>query len=230
MGKLDKKVAIVTGSGRGIGKAIALKLASEGAKLILTARSKNEIDKVCKEAKNAIAIKCDVSKEEDVKNVIRKAIDKFGRIDILVNNAGVGYWGNVIDTKIEEFDEMMNINVRGVFLFTKIVLPYMIKQKEGFIINIASIAGKQASPGLAGYCASKFAVVGFSQALFQEVRNYGIRVCCVCPGSVDTKMHSSKDKSWMLKPEDIAKAVFDVLMQDKRAMISELIIRPSIPK
>lgn len=229
MSKLDNKVVIVTGGGRGIGKGIAVKLAKEGAKVIVTSRTEEEINEVANEIKG-IAIKCDVSKEAEVKNVINEIIKRFGRIDILVNNAGVGCWGNVVDTKIEEFDEVMNVNVRGVFLFTRFVLPHMIKNKDGFIINIASIAGKRGSPGLASYCASKFAVVGFSEALFQEVREDGIRVCCICPGSVDTKLHTAEERDWMLKPEDIAKAVYDVITQDKRSMVSEVVIRPSVPK
>ena len=159
---LKGKIALVTGAGRGIGKATALALAKQGAHVIVTARTKSEIDSAASEIKKlgskALAITADISQEEDVANMMKSAIGTFGTIDILINNAGIGYFHNVADLPVAEFDAMWQVNMRGLFLCTKAVLPYMIQQSSGDILNIASLAGRNAFVAGGGYCATKWAL------------------------------------------------------------------------
>ena len=164
---MKNKVAIVTGAGRGIGKAIAFSLAHAGADVVVSARTESEINSVAREiegyGRRAIAVKADVPDEVDVKSLISKTIGQFGKIDILVNNAGIGMFAKVEELPIHDFDAMWTSNIRGVFLCTRAVIPYMTKQKSGDIINISSLAGRNAFIGGAGYCATKWALIGFSQ-------------------------------------------------------------------
>jgi len=214
---LKGKTAIVTGGNRGIGKAIAIALANEGCDIVIAARNREKMKKASEEIKNlgvdVLAIKCDVRESKDVSNAVKQAVKRFDAIDILVNNAGVAYYKTLTETSEEEFDETMNTNMRGVFLFTKNVLPIMMKQRNGVIVNISSGAGKSGFANLAAYCASKFAVNGFTEALAEEVGNYGIRVYAVCPGTVDTDMVrniSAFKYIPKLKPEDVAKKVLEL--------------------
>jgi 3-oxoacyl-[acyl-carrier protein] reductase len=193
--KLENDVAVVTGSGRGIGREIAIAFAKEGAKLAVTARTETEIKKVAEEIQavggNAIAVKMDVCKEEDVNNMVKKVIDVFGRIDILVNNAGVvGGIGPVVKCPIEEWDRIFAVDIRGPFLCSKAVLPGMIKQKRGKIINVttASELTTLGYPRRAVYLAAKSALNNFTMSLAKEVREFNINVNAFAPGSVLTKL------------------------------------------
>jgi len=189
--RLENKIAIVTGGARGIGRAISETFAEEGAKVVITDvddLGKKTSLEINKKGGETIFFPMDVSKKADVVRIITKVKEKFGRIDILVNNAGVveKYWIKDMPEKI--WDKVMNINAKGVFLCTQAVLPVMIEQKKGKIINTVSIAGKVGEAANGAYSASKFAVLGFSQSLADEVGQYNIQVNSVCPGPIPTKL------------------------------------------
>lgn len=213
--RLKGKVAVVTGGGRGIGRAIATALAEEGAAIVIASRTMSELERVAKEIKDGggrcIWVLADVRIRRDAERLREAAIAGFGGVNILVNNAGVGLRKPVIDTSEEEWDEVIDTNLKGVYLCTKAVLPRMLEDGEGVIVNISSGAGKYGFPGLAAYCASKFGVVGFTQAVAGEVVDKGIRVYCLCPGGVDTGMYRKsfpgEDYSNLLRPRDVAEEV-----------------------
>lgn len=229
---LKDKVAIVTGAGRGIGESIAVSLAREGADVALAARTRSELDAVAGKVRelgtNPLVLPTDVGDEPQVERMVSSTADRFGKIDILVNNAGVGFFSKVVDLKTEDFDRMWTVNVRGVFLCSRAVLPHMIKQNSGVIVNIASLAGKNSFVGGAGYAATKWALRGFSQCMMLEVRQHNIRTVTVCPGSVDTDF-SPKAKPRALRAEDVADAVLFAVQFPERAMASEIDLRPTIP-
>ncbi len=172
---LENKVAVVTGAGRGIGKSIALALAKEGANVAVAARTEKEIDEVSRQIKamgrKSIPIRADVSSEADVRLLMSETVEELGTIDILINNAGIGSFAPVADLKVEQFDRMWQVNMRGVFLCTRAALPAMMKQRSGDILNLASLAGRNAFTGGAGYAATKWALIGFSRCLMLEVRS-----------------------------------------------------------
>ena len=234
----NNRVALITGAGRGIGKALALTLAQHGADVVLAARTKSDIDAVARQIKDmgreSLAVRADISIEKDVNFLVKRAVKKFGRIDILINNAGIGTFSSVRELAVKDFDSMWSINMRGTFLCTKAVLPAMIRQKSGDIVFIASLAGKNAFAGGAGYAATKWAMIGFSRCLMLEVRKHNIRVITICPGSVDTsfgdkELRKKVDNSAMPKPEDIARTALMALSAPRSVMVSEIDIRPTIP-
>ena len=237
MDNMKNKVAIITGSGKGIGRAIAITLASAGARVVVSSRTQTDIDAVVREINalggNAIAVKADVSSESSVKRLIEITTHSFGGIDILVNNAGIGTFSNVAAMKTEDFDRMWNVNMRGVFLCTREALPSMIQQTSGDIINIASLAGRNAFIGGAGYAATKWALIGFSRCLMLEVRDKNIRVITICPGSVDTGFvgpsANVKHSPQIPKAEDLAQVVLDALQMPRHVMMSEIDVRPTNP-
>jgi len=238
MNSLENKTAIVTGAGRGIGKAIALALAQCGAHVCVTARTQKEIDTVAGEiaqlGRKAIAIRADVSKESEINAMVTMAAQTLGSVDILINNAGIGHFAKVEELPTEAFDAMWGVNMRGVFLCSRAVLPYMIKQKSGDILSIASLAGRNAIVGGAGYCATKWALIGFSRSLMLEVRENNIRVITLCPGSVDTAFGDGerphRSRGGIPKAEDIAQVVLNTLLMPRHVMVSEVDIRPTNPK
>jgi len=232
---MKDKVVIVTGAGRGIGKAIALKFAAEQSRLVLAARTKSEIETVADEVKRggaeALAVPTDVTKEDQVERLVKTAHNTFGRIDVLVNNAGFGIFSKVAEMKTEDFQSMFDVNVRGVFFCTRAVLPHMIEQNDGVIVNIASLAGRNAFVGGAGYCATKWALIGFARSLMLEVREHNIRVITICPGSVDTSFgRDGGRKQSILQAQDVAETVLAAVRMPARAMVSEIDIRPTNPK
>ena len=216
--KLDGKVAIITGAGRGIGRSIALSLAAKGANVVLTARSQSEIDSVAKEAENfngdALALKTDISQEVEVEAMVKQVLSRFNRIDILFNNAGVpGPTDFITDIRTEEWDRTININLKGIFLCARAVLPQMIKQKRGNIINVSSGAGRKDKEGSflsptrsLTYSVTKFGVEGFSLALAAQVNQFNINVNAISPGATDTRIHAAappERRAKMRKAEDI---------------------------
>jgi 3-oxoacyl-[acyl-carrier protein] reductase len=232
---LSNKTAIVTGASKGIGKAIALSLTGAGVKVVLAARHLEDLESVEKEIRahrgECLTVQADVSKEADVDRLIDKAIGAFGAVDILVNNAGFGIFSKVADTSVKDFDGMMNVNLRGVFLCCKGILPTMIRQKSGAIINIASLAGKNSFVGGATYSATKWGLLGFSRSLMLEVREFNIRVVAICPGSVNTSFSDhSKDSEKIIQPQDVADTVLFALTMPARSNVSEIDIRPTSPK
>ena len=192
MEELNKKKVFITGAGSGIGKAIALKLAKEGAVIALTDKDEKKMMDVLSEIEkispNSIAFKMDVTKENEIKDTVKKVLESFETIDILVNNAGVSSMGKFTDLSEEDWDFNMDINVKGVWLVTKNIAPIFIEKKKGKIIMVASMASKIGAPFLAHYSASKFAVLGFVQAIAKELAEYNITVNAVCPGFVKTDM------------------------------------------
>ncbi len=229
---LKNKTAIVTGASRGIGKSIALSLTNAGAKVVLAARHEEELKlvemEIRKNGGQCLVVQADVGEESQVTRLVEKAADAFGAIDILVNNAGYGIFSNVVDTAVKDFDGMMNVNLRGIFLCCKGVLPTMIRQKAGAIINIASLAGKNSVIGGATYAATKWGLLGFSRSLMLEVRDFNIRVVAICPGSVNTSFSDhSKDSDKIIQPQDVADTVLFALTMPARSNVSEIDIRPT---
>ena len=203
---LKDKVAVVTGASRGIGKAAALALASQGAKVVVNyARSSDAAEATVKEINEAgteaIALQADVSKSDEVDNLIKATLDKFGRIDVLVNNAGITKDTLLLRMKPEQWQTVIDLNLTGVFLCTKAVSKTMLKQRSGRIINIASVAGQMGNPGQANYSAAKAGVIGFTKTVAKELANRGVTVNAVAPGFIETDMTED------LKSDDIIKFI-----------------------
>ena len=233
---LAGQTALVTGGSKGIGKAICLALAEEGANVIIAARNENEIketmDKLKKMGSKAFAIQADVRNEEDVRRLISITIDKCGRLDILINNAGVAHKKRLEETTLEEYDEIMDTNLKGVFLCTKYAIPYIRNSPNGKIINISSIGGIHGIPELSVYCASKFGVNGITESIASELDGE-IKVYSICPGAVDTDMYKSiYAKRPGLKPEHIAEKVMELVSPDSKVMSGKIIEiqAPPIPQ
>jgi NAD(P)-dependent dehydrogenase (short-subunit alcohol dehydrogenase family) len=184
--KLKEQVGIVTGGGRGIGRAIALTFAREGAHVAVVARTESEIESVAGEVRNlgvrSIAIKTDVSQEDQAEAMVQKVMEEFGRIDILVNSAGVAKHARIQEIQTDIWDLTMNVNLRGIMLCTRAVFRNMTEQRDGYIINISSGAGKHGSSRYGTYSTSKFGVIGFTQSLAAEGRQYGVKASVICPG------------------------------------------------
>ena len=226
-----KYTAIVTGSTRGIGKETALLLLKNGMNIIISSRNQENIDNIIQKVsvkfpskkENILGLKCDVSNYSDIKFLVGEAIKRFGKIDILVNNAGIVYFKSLIDTTEEEWDRTIDINLKGVFLFTKEVLPHMIENKTGgIIVNVSSGAGKYGFPNLSSYCASKFGIIGLTESIAKEVDKFNIKVMTICPGGVDTKMMEdiikegfNKSNANLMEPEEVAKKIYDMIFNQK---------------
>jgi 3-oxoacyl-[acyl-carrier protein] reductase len=233
MKHLTDKVAIVTGAGRGIGRAIALALSHAGARLALAARSEPELGAVAEEIRSrdgdALVLPTDVTRDEDMERLVERTLKEWGSIDILVNNAGWGKTVPVVNSKNEEIDKTLQINLRAPMILTRLVLPAMLEKKSGAIINIGSISGKSGSANTAAYSASKFGVIGFTQSLFEEVREHGIKVSVILPGFVDTPLippNKRLDRSKMIQPDDVADTVMFVLSLPPTSCSVEITIRP----
>ena len=225
-----QRTALVTGSTRGIGKETTLLLLKKGLNVIISSKSQQSVDYVIHEIhnkfpskkENMLGLKCDVSKYSDVKSLVDVSVKTFGRIDVLVNNAGIVYFKSIMDTTEEEWNNTIDTNLKGIFLFTKEVLPYMIKNKSGVIINVSSGAGKSGFPNLSAYCASKFGVIGFTESIANEVADNNVKVMTICPGGVDTKMiEDIVNKGYtlsnrkLMKPEQVANKIYDMISNQK---------------
>jgi len=224
MNSLKNKKVLITGASRGIGRAIALLFAAHGAHVLATARDSEKLQKIS----DSFLCK-DLLKDEDIHNVATWAVDKD--VDILINNAGCGFKGAFHKISIEDMDRVLQINQRAPMLLTKLLLPHFLKKQSGTIINIASIAGKMGIAHSATYCASKHAIIGFTHALFEEVREKNIKVAAICPGYVDTELIPETKKinrSKMIRPEDIAKACLFIATSSKESCPIEMIIRPQL--
>jgi 3-oxoacyl-[acyl-carrier protein] reductase len=230
---LSNKIAIVTGGTKGIGRAIAEALITAGARVVITARNQDEITKAVSELNSqtrgsAEGHVCDVRDYNQVKSLFAN----LDAVDILINNAGVGIFASVESMSVEDFRTVLETNVFGVFYCCHEAIPLMKQRGGGYIINISSLAGANAHPKMAAYNASKFGLNGFSEALMQEVRDDGIKVSYIMPGSVNTQFggdETSDEKSWQLQPSDIAEVVMDLLAHPNRALPSRVEIRPSRP-
>jgi 3-oxoacyl-[acyl-carrier protein] reductase len=234
--KLAGKTALITGASAGIGWASALALAGEGANLVVTARRQERLSEleaaVQKAGGKAVSLVGDAKDEETARRAVDLAVQTFGSLDFLINNVGVGNYKNIVDTSAQEYDEMMDANMRSTFLFTRYAVPVMIKQGSGTILMISSMAGLYGFGGEAVYCATKFAQVGFAQALDKELRPHGLKVGAICPGGVKTEFALGKGRteegvaaSGMLDPEDVAGAVLLACTQSPGSRIIEVQMR-----
>lgn len=244
---LKDRVAVVTGAARGIGEAVAYALASKGAVVVLTARDQARLAEVeaaiKKAAGRAAAIPCDLTHPPVVEAFGKRVAEIFGRCDILVNNAGLGLLGKpLLDCTLEEWNRLMDTNLRGPFLMIRALAPMMVAARAGHIVNISSLAGRNPLPNGAAYAASKWGLNGLTYSLAEELRQYGVRVSAIAPGSVNTRFGANanssssnqtvpqreKDRSKMIQPADVAEAVLQVVTQPANAFISEVLLRPTM--
>jgi 3-oxoacyl-[acyl-carrier protein] reductase len=225
-------VALVTGGSRGIGRAIAIRLAELGAAVAICGRDSEKLrataDELRARTDRTFWQTADVTGSDDVGKLVSAAEAKLGPIGILVNNAGIGLFGPAHEKSEEDWDRVLNTNLKSVFLVSRAVVPSMIKKGAGDIINISSLAGRNTFAGGGLYCASKWGVQGLSGCMAEDLRGYGIRVSVICPGSVATEFsgHTVKDASKALLPEDVAHAVEAVVTQRPSSFMSEIHIRP----
>ena len=227
-------VALVTGGSRGIGKAIAVRLAALGAAVGICGRDEEKLMTTSRELEaagaKALARRADVTKEADIRAFVDATEKQFGGISILVNNAGTGDGGfGAVQEKSEaEWDQVMNTNLKSVFFVSRAVIPGMIERRSGDIVNISSLAGKNTFAGGGIYCASKWGLQGLAGCMAEDLRAHGIRVSVICPGSVatDFRGRGPKDSSKVLTPEDVAHAVGMVVTQGPQSFISEVHLRP----
>ena len=216
MGRLEGRTALITGASRGIGKAIALAFAAEGADVVATARNTNAVDSVigqCRQmGRNGLAVTADLSVEKDIQRVADEALRKFGRLDIVVNNAAIIHpYTNLVDFAADLWRQVIEVNLIAPALLTKAVLPEMIKNKSGKIINISSIGGRKGGKGRSAYRATKAGLISLTETVAAEVKQYGIDVNCICPGGVDTEgmreafgMRGREENPNLMRPEEIA--------------------------
>jgi NAD(P)-dependent dehydrogenase (short-subunit alcohol dehydrogenase family) len=227
------RVAIVTGGSRGIGRAIAESLIGRGYRVVISGRNTTDLESAAAAlGERALGIQCDVRNPDACQKLIDETVAAFGRLDLLINNAGVGIYKPVAELSIEEWQSQIETNLDGVFYCTRAALPHLKAAGESWIINVGSLAGKNAFPGGGAYNASKFGLVGFTEALMQEVRHDGVRVSSIMPGSVATGFSgrsATEGEEWKIHPEDIGQIVLDLLEMPARTLPSRVEVRPSRP-
>ncbi len=229
------QIAVITGAGRGIGAAIARALASLGATVVLCGRTRAHLEKtattIAQAGNRAETLECDVTLLASVEALAKQVDGKFGRVDVLVNNAGIaGFSMPLHELPPEAWDRILDTNLRGVYHTIRAFAPVMVRARNGHIINISSIAGKNALPGGAAYAASKWGLNGLTYSVAEELRPHNIRVSVICPGSTHTDLspHAGKDPSRMLQPEDVAHVVSMLVTQAPQSFASEVILRPTM--
>jgi 3-oxoacyl-[acyl-carrier protein] reductase len=232
---LHEQVAVVTGAGRGIGAAIARKLAALGAVVILCGRKREPLESTAAEIRRdggqPEVLPCDVTNLGSVEAAAQHINKTHARADILVNNAGIGGFGGPLhEMPADSWDAVLNTNLRGVYYCIRSFAPVMVRAKNGHIVNISSLAGKNPLPNGAAYAASKWGLNGLSYSVAEELRGHNIRVSVVCPGSVDTELspHAGKDTRKMLKPDDVAHVVGMLVTQAPQSFVSEVLLRPTM--
>jgi 3-oxoacyl-[acyl-carrier protein] reductase len=230
---LAGKVALVTGGSRGIGYAIAEALIGQGARVVITSRSADDLEKAGGSlGDSATGIRADVRDPADAERAIDDAVQRFGGLDVLVNNAGVGLFASVAEMSVDDWRSVIDTNLSGVFYCCRAAIPHLRDRGGGWIINISSLAGTNAFVGGAAYCASKAALNTFTEALMQEVRQDNIRVSCVAPGSVATGFGGRAvpdPASWKIQPADLGQVVLDLLLTPARTLPSRVDVRPARP-
>ncbi|MGE0825449.1 MAG: SDR family oxidoreductase [Candidatus Binatia bacterium] len=229
-------VAIVTGAGSGLGRAVAFALAQAGVQVVIAARTKETLDIVAqditKNSGSALAIPTDVTDENQINALVNKTKSTFGRLDILITSAGGAFFGPILESRTEDWDTMININLRGTYLCCKHALKVMVPQGHGHILNVLSIASQMILPGSTGYTASKFGALGLTRVIAAEVRSLGIKVTAVIPGAVDTplwdKSGGTLDRGKMLSPNDVADAMVSVIAQPPGIYTDEIVLMPPL--
>ncbi len=235
MRRLEGKVALVTGASRGIGCAIARALLDEGAHTFLVSRRREAVQKLAAAwsaaGGRAEALSADITREREVYRLIARVKKRSGRLDILINNAGVFSYKPFGKTTLEDWRSNIDTNLTGTFLCTRAALPLLKRKRGGHILNIISVAGREAYENCSAYCASKFGALGLSRVLAEELRPFGIRVTAILPGPVRTKMIQKfgvrVPKGRILEPEDVARTVVEALTQPQRASLEEIVLRPA---
>jgi 3-oxoacyl-[acyl-carrier protein] reductase len=232
------QTAVVTGGTEGIGLALVERLLAHGARVAFCARTEARVTEQCARlaapGHTLVGAPCDVRKPEEVERFARRVLHDLGTPTILVNNAGVARFVPLVEMSVEDWDLVMDTNLRGMFLVSRAFLPAMLTAGRGTIVNVSSLAGRNPVPDAAAYAASKHGVLGFSKSLMMELRKLGVRVIAVCPGSVDTPFFAKSgsrnpDRARILAAEDVAQAILDAVALPERALISELDIRPANP-
>ena len=235
---LKGKNALITGGGRGLGKAVAVALANEGVNVGITGRNEESLKTTVAELEK-LGVKAaysvfDVEEMAQVEQGVASIASQLGGIDILINNAGVGDFGSFEDMPVETWEKVMKVNLFGVYYVTKATLPYLKQNKEGDIVNVASTAGLKGGPNMSAYCASKAAVISLSQSLMAELRKFNIRVITLTPSTIATDMSiegklTDGNPEKVLQPEDFAEWVRDILKMNRRAMIASASIFSTNP-
>lgn len=233
MEKLEGKVALVTGAGRGIGKAVAVSLARAGCRVILAARTAAQLAETREEIERgggqAALVAADLACDEDIERLAAESRRPHGSVDILINNAGWGKRAPVVKAEIADWDQTIRVNLRAPMLLAQYLVPAMIEKCAGAVINIGSVSGKSGEANGSAYAASKFGLIGFTQSLFEEVREHGIKVSVILPGFVDTPLippNRHLDRSKMIRADDVAQAVLYVLTSPPTSCPVEITIRP----
>jgi 3-oxoacyl-[acyl-carrier protein] reductase len=231
--RLKNKVALITGASRGIGRAVAISLAGEGASVILAARTEKDLTQTAEAVRQAggepLVVPTDLTSEDSIKNLVRATADAKGRLDILVNNAGITLAGPLEQTQTADFDRVMAVNVRGPFILCREAIPLLKQSKPAYIVNISSVVGVKGYPNQSIYTASKHALRGMSMSLAEELKSHGIRVHVICPGGVDTDMVGNVrpdiKKEDLIAPQEIAELVLYLVTHKGNAVLDELHIR-----
>lgn len=234
---LKGKVAYITGGSKGIGLGIAASLASEGVNVAISSRNLDELTQAAESLQarfgiEVFCIKSDVTIFSDEENAFSQIMEKWGHLDIVIANAGVGKFATIEDMTTEQWNSTIDTNLTGVFHTTKATIPGLINSK-GYLITIASLAGTNFFPKAAAYNASKFGLVGFTQAVMLDLRKYGVKVTTIMPGSVATYFNNhipSEEDNWKIQPEDLGQMVVDLLKMNPRTLPSKIEVRPSMPK
>ena len=236
MTELRDRVAIVTGSTKGIGRAIAERLAGAGAHVVVSARNEAEVAEAARAigargGGRALGVPCDVRSLEQIRQLMQRTAGELGGVDILVNNAGVGAFAAIDELSPDDWTRVIETNLTGAFYCSREVIPHLKRRGAGWIINIGSLAGRYTMAGGTAYNASKWGLVGFSEALMLDVRDAGIRVSCVMPGTVDTYFRDRPPTGddWKLTPDDVARTVVQLLEHDPRSLPSKVELRPARP-
>lgn len=241
MGRLHGKVSIVTGAARGIGKATAILFAKEGGNVVLAdvlEEGRDVADSVNRMIGRdaAIFVKTDVSRDEDVKNLVEVTLERFGKIDVLVNNAGVGHFKDIMETSVDEWDRVINVNLKGAFLCCKYVVPHMVRAGGGSIINVSSVVGVRGGERCVAYAASKAGIIGLTKALATDLMKYNIRVNAVAPRAIETQMmyeYKGEELTERLKkypfgrlgkPEEVANAILFLASDEASYIVGEVLV------
>ncbi len=231
---LSGRTALVTGGSEGIGRSIVHHLAQAGADVVLTSRSAERAEATARELDaetkgRVVGLACDVRDPAACEATVAEVIERFGGLHILVNNAGLGVFKSIAEMSIEEWEVQIRTNLDGVFYTSRAAVPHLIEAEDAWIVNIGSLASRNTFAGGVGYNASKFGLLGMTEAMMLDLRHEGVRVSIVMPGSVNTSFGLGNDRDWAIQPDDIGQAVVDLLSQPGRTLISRIEVRPSAP-